>query len=153
MLQSACAGSCIHDYIVPKIRGGVLIPFCALFWSTDKKKSGLLCKSSSFSGWEIQKQCSFVIHKHIYGIFDKLLDHISHNLITSLKLMWSLDVLHNNLGGIYFLHLGGGNDDMFSMWKFSKLTEFHSHQSSHTAQQMIQSLQRDFICADSNPLT
>lgn len=93
-------------------KGGFWFPSvlgAALFWSTGKRKSGLLCKLSSFSGWEIQKQCSFVIHKHIYGIFDKLLDHISHDLITSLKLMWSLDVLHNNLGGIYFLHLGGGH--------------------------------------------
>lgn len=80
----------------------------ALFWSTDGKKAGLLSQSSSFYGWEIQRQCSFVIHKHIYGISDKLLDHIRHDLITSLKLMWSLDVLHSNLGGIYFLQLGGG---------------------------------------------
>lgn len=145
---AALAGSCTQGCAAPNAAlrdGGALLRH-------GRGKAAVLPEAASFYGREVRRQPSIGIHKRIYGCSDKLLDRIRHDLITSLKLMWSLDVLHSDLGGIYFLQFRGWGD-MFSMWKFSKLTEFHSHQSSHTAQQMIQSLQRDFICADSNPLT
>lgn len=90
--------------------GGGLFSFCAVravFWAQTEGKLAS-CPSHLPSVARRVRDSKAVIREHVYGIFVKLLDHIRHDLITSLKLMWSLDVLRSNLGGIYFLQLGGG---------------------------------------------
>lgn len=155
MLQSVCAGSCIHDYTVPKIRaGGVLIPFCAVLCSVLEHRQKEIWSPVQvlFLQWlgdsETVQLC--YTRTHLWHLWQAPGPHQPwSDYITKINVVFGCFTQQS--GRHLFPALGGG--DMFSMWKFSKLTEFHSHQSSHTAQQMIQSLQRDFICADSNPLT
>lgn len=111
LLQSTIAGSCTHGCAVPRGgEGGRLCSFCAVRAVFLARTEGKLasCPSHLPSTAGRARDRKAVIREHVYGILVKLLDRIRHDLITSLKLMWSLDVLRGNLGGICFLQLGGG---------------------------------------------
>lgn len=154
LLQSTIAGSCTHGCAVPRGGGEEVVFFlCCLccVLSTDWRKAGILSKSSSFYGRESQRQKSSYTWTRLWHPCQAPGPHQAwSDYITKINVVFGC---FTRQSGRHLFPAVGGRGDMFSMWKFSKLTEFHSHQSSHTAQQMIQSLQRDFICADSNPLT
>lgn len=133
--------------------GGVVFFLCCscCVLSTDWGKAGILSESSSFCGQESQRQQSSYTRTCLWHLCQAPGPHQAwSDYITKINVVFGC---FTQQSGRHLFPAVGGRGDMFSMWKFSKLTEFHSHQSSHTAQQMIQSLQRDFICADSNPLT
>lgn len=148
------AGSWIHGYAAPKIREIVLLSVCAGWCPVLEHRPKESCYPAQviFLLWLGDSETVWLRYTqtHLWHLWQAPGPHQAwSDYITKINVVFGCFTQQS--GRHLFPAVEGG--DMFSMWKFSKLTEFHSHQSSHTAQQMIQSLQRDFICADSNPLT